>query len=177
LKNPVLVGKGICCLNSDKREYAENPKGLDYSVRRWPVQSASSGNVMHTAPRRCASRQIYNIAAGGQSLDIRFTRPSCDCKGCPGVRAAHGRADTRSWAGIGVGFQTVGAAPLDDRRAGLPLLKDGELLLGGNASSSAAFNSWILVHWHKVKQAFQISTGADQKPFHGPVTPFRGVLE
>jgi hypothetical protein len=65
----------------------------------------------------------------------------------------------------GVGFQAVGAAQLDDRRAGLPLLKDGELLLGGNAAPAAAFNSWTLVHLHKVIQAFQsvqISTGADQ---------------
>jgi hypothetical protein len=65
----------------------------------------------------------------------------------------------------GVGFQTMGAAQLDDRRAGLPLLQDGELLLGGNAAASAAFNRWTLVHLHKVIQAFQtvqISTGADQ---------------
>jgi len=34
----------------------------------------------------------------------------------------------------------VSAAPLDDRRAGLPLLKYGELLFGGNAAASAALD-------------------------------------
>ena len=59
----------------------------------------------------------------------------------------------------------MGAAQLDDRRAGLPLLKDGKLLLGGNAALAATFNSRTLVHLHKGIQAFQtvqISTGADQ---------------
>jgi len=64
----------------------------------------------------------------------------------------------------GAGFQAVSAAQLDNGCAGLPLLKDGELLFGGNATPAAAFNSWTLVHLHKVKQAFQtvqISNGAD----------------
>jgi hypothetical protein len=35
------------------------------------------------------------------------------------------------------------------------LLKEGELLLGGNAAASSALGGWIWVHLHKVKQAFQ----------------------
>jgi len=48
----------------------------------------------------------------------------------------------------------MGAAQLEDRRAGLPLLKDVELLLGGNAALATVFNSWTLVHLHKGIQAF-----------------------
>ena len=64
----------------------------------------------------------------------------------------------------GVGLQAMGAAQLEDGRAGLPLLKDGELLPGGNTAASAALNGWIWVPLHKVIQAFQTvqtATGAD----------------
>ncbi len=68
----------------------------------------------------------------------------------------------------GIGRQAMGAAQLGDWCARLPLLQDGELLLGGNTAASAAFNRWVLVHLHKVIQAFQtvqISTGADHTKF------------
>ena len=55
-------------------------------------------------------------------------------------------------------------AQFNDRRSGLPLLQDGELLFGGNASA-ADLGGWIWVHLHKLIHAFQtvqISTGADQ---------------
>ena len=35
----------------------------------------------------------------------------------------------------GAGLQAVSAAQFDDRRAGLPLLEDGELLLGGDTAA------------------------------------------
>ena len=53
----------------------------------------------------------------------------------------------------GVGLQAMSATHFDDRRAGLPLLQDGKLLLVGN--TAAALNRWIWVHWHKVIQVFQ----------------------
>jgi hypothetical protein len=51
----------------------------------------------------------------------------------------------------------VRPAQLDDRRAGRPLLEDGELLLGGNTAASATLDGRIWDHLHKLIQAFQTS--------------------
>jgi hypothetical protein len=45
----------------------------------------------------------------------------------------------------GVGLETMSAAQLNHWRAGLPLLQDGELLLGGNAAASTALDGWIRI--------------------------------
>ena len=55
-----------------------------------------------------------------------------------------------------VGLQAVGAAQFGHRRAGLPLLKDGELLLGGNAAASSALDGWISDRAErKLRRSFQ----------------------
>jgi len=64
----------------------------------------------------------------------------------------------------GVGFQARGAAQLDDGRAGLPLLEDGKLLLGGNAVPAPLLTVGLWFICIRVFRPFKLSKSQLVRP-------------
>jgi hypothetical protein len=120
--------------------FAPNTAAMPYRV--WVNDSKKSGDIASGAGDQIPGQTYFNanyssLHVNGRSDLVNFFPVAL----CPSNTLAL-LPPTNGWeyrlVQSDAGFQAMVAAQLDNRRAGLPLLKDGELLLNGNAAPATA---------------------------------------